>query len=105
MVQLNILKLKYQGARNRQPAARSQQPDRGFTLMEILVATAILAIVVTTVLASFNSVFSTTEVLDDSADIYEMAKNCLKRLALDLESIHVAQRPIYKPPELDHILR
>jgi general secretion pathway protein J len=69
--------------------------------MEILVATAILAIVVTTVLASFNSVFSTTEVLDDSADIYAMAKNCLKRMALDLESIHVTQRPIYKPPELD----
>lgn len=83
------------------PAARSQRPDSGFTLMEILVATAILAIVVTTILVSFNSVFSTTEVLDESADIYEMAKNCLKRMALDLESIHVTQRPIYKPPELD----
>ena len=81
--------------------ARHKQPDKGFTLMEILVAIAILAIVVTTVLASFNSVFSTTEVLDDSADIYEMAKNCLKRMTLDLESIHVARRPIYKPPELD----
>jgi len=69
--------------------------------MEVLVATAILAIVVTTVLASFNSVFSTTEVLDDSANIYEMAKNCLKQMALDLESIHVSQRPIYKPPEMD----
>ncbi len=90
------------------PAASDQQPEAsrlpaaaGFTLMEILVATAILAIVVTTVLASFNAVFSTTEVLDDSADIYAMAKNCLKRMALDLESIHVTQRPIYKPPELD----
>jgi general secretion pathway protein J len=69
--------------------------------MEILVAIAILAIVVTTVLASFNSVFSTTEVLDENANLYEMAKNCLKRMALDLESIHVTQRPIYKPPELD----
>jgi general secretion pathway protein J len=84
-----------------QPAARSQQPDKGFTLMEILVATAILAIVVTTVLASFNSVFSTTAVLDEGADIYEMAKNCLKRMTLDLESIYTTQRPIYKPPELD----
>ncbi len=94
--------------RNQQPAASSQKPEAsrqsaaaGFTLMEILVATAILAIVVTTVLASFNAVFSTTEILDDSAAIYEMAKNCLKRMALDLESIHVTQRPIYKPPELD----
>jgi len=108
MAQSHILDFKFIGNSNRQPAARSQspetssqQPDTGFTLMEILVATAILAIVVTTVLASFNSVFSTTEVLDDSADIYAMAKNCLKRMALDLESIHVTQRPIYKPPELD----
>ncbi|MGD2186067.1 MAG: prepilin-type N-terminal cleavage/methylation domain-containing protein [Desulfobacterales bacterium] len=73
----------------------------GFTLMEVLVAIAILAIVVTTILASFNSVFSTTEVLDESADIYEMAKNCMKRMTLDLESIHITQRPIYKPPEFD----
>jgi general secretion pathway protein J len=73
----------------------------GFTLMEVLIAIAILAIVVTTVLASFNSVFSTTEVLDESAEIYEMAKSCLGRLTLDLEEIYIAQRPIYKPPELD----
>ena len=73
----------------------------GFTLMEVLVAIAILAIVVTTIQASFNAVFSTTEVLDEGADIYEMAKNCIKRMALDLESIHIDQRPIYKPPELD----
>jgi general secretion pathway protein J len=90
------------------PAARSQQPEasyrqaaQGFTLMEVLVATAILAVVVTAILASFNSVFSTTEALDESSDIYEMAKNCLKRMVFDLESIHIAQRPMYKPPELD----
>jgi len=86
---------------SKQEACSCRLAAAGFTLMEILVATAILAIVVTTVLASFNAVFSTTAVLDDNADIYEMAKNCLKRMALDLESIHVNQRPIYKPPELD----
>lgn len=82
-------------------ASRQHAADRGFTLMEVLVAIAILAIVVTTILASFNSVFSTTEVLDENADIYAMAKNCMKRMVLDLESIHITQRPIYKPPELD----
>ena len=108
MVQFNILDFKYHRTGNRRPGARSQKPETsgqkpyaGFTLMEVLVATAILAIVVTTVLVSFNSVFSTTAVLDESADIYEMAKNCLKRMVLDLESIHVARRPIYKPPEFD----
>lgn len=102
MNKFRISSFKFQNAGAKQQVFRSQQQtDTGFTLMEILVATAILAIVVTTVLASFNSVFSTTEVLDESADIYEMAKNCLKRITLDLESIHVTQRPIYKPPELD----
>lgn len=115
MVQFHIFDIKFIDNSNQRPEARSQspeasyqkpeasgkQPDKGFTLMEILVATAILAIVVTTVLASFNSVFSTTEVLDESADIYEMAENCLKRMTLDLESVHVTQRPLYKPPELD----
>ncbi len=90
-----------EGIKQRAEGRRQNVATTGFTLMEILVATAILAIVVTTILASFNSVFSTTAVLDESADIYEMAKNCLKRMALDLKSIHVTQRPIYKPPELD----
>jgi prepilin-type N-terminal cleavage/methylation domain-containing protein len=64
-------------ARSRKPEAIRKRATAGFTLMEILVAIAILAIVVTTVLASFNSVFSTTEVLDENANLYEMAKNCL----------------------------
>jgi len=88
-------------ARNQKQETGCQRAAAGFTLMEVLVAIAILAIVVTTILASFNSVFSTTEVLGESADIYEMAKNCMKRMALDLKSIHIAQRPIYKPPEFD----
>jgi len=90
-----------QEARSQSPEASRQHATAGFTLMELLVAIAILAVVVTTILASFNSVFSTTEVLDESADIYEMAKNCMKRLTSDLESIHITQRPLYKPPEFD----
>jgi general secretion pathway protein J len=88
--------------RNRKPkASRRHAATAGFTLMELLVAIAILAVVVTTILASFNSVFSTTEVLDESASIYEMAKNCMKRLTSDLESIYIVQRPLYQPPEFD----
>ena len=83
------------------PHARSQHCADGFTLMEILIAIAILAIVVTTALASFNAVFSTTEVLDDSANLYEMAHTCMKRIVFDLNSIHIGQRPLYKPPEFD----
>ena len=101
MSQFQTSNFKFHGTNNQRQQISCQQVTAGFTLMEVLVATAILAIVVTTILASFNSVFSTTEVLGESADIYEMAKNCMKRMALDLESIHIVQRPIYKPPELD----
>ena len=87
--------------RVQQLEARSQYRAAGFTLMEILIAIAILAIVVTTALASFNAVFSTTEVLDDSANLYEMAHTCMKRIVADLTSMHISQRPLYKPPEFD----
>jgi general secretion pathway protein J len=83
------------------PAVRGQRRTAGFTLMEILISITILAIVVTTALASFNAVFSTTETLDNSAHLYEMANTCLKRIVLDLTSMHVTQRPLYKTPEFD----
>jgi len=73
----------------------------GFTLLEILLAILILAVVVTTVLASFNAVFSTTETLDNSAQIYAMAKTCLNRMVADLDALTIAQRPFYKPPDYD----
>jgi general secretion pathway protein J len=69
--------------------------------MEIMLAILIFGLVVTTVLGSFNAVFSTTDALESSSDTYEMAKDCLKRLTMDLESIHVAQAPLYKPPQFD----
>jgi prepilin-type N-terminal cleavage/methylation domain-containing protein len=68
-----ISSFRLEGTVGRQQAASSRKPQAGFTLMEVLVAITILAVVVTTILASFNSVFSTTEALDESADIYEMA--------------------------------
>jgi general secretion pathway protein J len=101
MNQLQNSSFRLDGAINRRQAVGTRKPEAGFTLMEVLVAITILAVVVTTILASFNSVFSTTEILDENADIYEMAKNGMKRLTADLESIHIAQRPLYKPPEFD----
>ncbi len=66
--------------------------------MEILVAVLILGIVVTTVLTSFNMVFSTTETLESSAAVFESGKTCLSRIIADLENIAIAERPFYKPP-------
>jgi len=74
---------------------------RGFTLMEILLAFLILGIVVTTILASFNAVFSTTDTLKNSSRYYDMAKNCLNRMSLDLGALYITQPPLYKPPDFD----
>ena len=87
--------------KNQIPATRIQKPTSGFTLMELMLAIMILGLVVTTVLASFNTVFSTTDALKSNSQIYEMAKNCLKQMSHDLESVYIAQPPIYKPPEFD----
>ena len=74
---------------------------RGFTLMEILLAFLILGIVLTTILASFNAVFSTTDTLKNSSRYYDMAKNCLNRMTLDLGALYIIQSPLYKPPDFD----
>jgi general secretion pathway protein J len=86
------------------PVTRHPKPkteDRGFTLMEILLAFLILGIVVTTILASFNAVFSTTDTLNNSSRYYDMAKNCLNRMTLDLGALYITQPPLYKPPDFD----
>lgn len=87
--------------RNSLPATRIPQPVSGFTLMEILLAFLILAIVVSTILGSFNAVFSTTDTLENTGKYYEMAKNCLNRMSLDLAALFVTQPPFYKKPEFD----
>jgi general secretion pathway protein J len=84
------------------PAIQLPMPAaRGFTLVEILLAFLILGIVLTTIMASFNAVFSTTDTLKNSSRYYDMAKNCLNRMTLDLGALYITQPPLYKPPKFD----
>jgi len=83
------------------PVSSIRRSATGFTLMEILLAFLILAIVVSTILGSFNAVFSTTDTLENSGKYYAMAKNCLNRMSLDLNALYVTQPPYYKKPEFD----
>lgn len=80
---------------------KKQDRTGGFTLVEILLAFLILGIVVTTVMASFNAVFSTTDALDSGSRYFEMAKNCLNRMTQDLQALYVRQPPLYKKPDLN----
>ena len=73
----------------------------GFTLLEILIAVFILAIMVTTVFSSFHSVFSSTEAIEENTFHNEIIVGCLNRMVDDLTSIYISQREEYKPPDLD----
>lgn len=72
-------------------------PARGFTLLEIMIAIFIFAVVLTTIFASFNSLFSGNETIEQGTASYEMAQNCLSRMMIDLESIHISLPPEYSP--------
>ena len=103
-LQSPVSSLQLPVTRDRKPATRSRQPElgaHGFTLMEILLAFMILGIVLTTILASFNAVFSTTDTLNHSSRYYDMAKNSLSRMTLDLGGLYISQPPLYKPPGMD----
>jgi general secretion pathway protein J len=93
--------IQYPASCIRHPASRISHPAAGFTLMEILLAFLILGIVVTTILGSFNAVFSTTDTLENSGQYYEMAKNCLNRMTRDLDALFVTQSPLYKKRQFD----
>jgi general secretion pathway protein J len=91
-----------QRAKNNAPRIKIHRPPAdGFTLMEILVAVFILGIVVTTVMASFSMVFSTTAAMEEAGAAFEMGKTCMNRITTDLENIAIAERPFYKPPKTD----
>ena len=80
---------------------QSGNSERGFTLIEIIVALAIFSIIMTTIFGSFHSVFNTAEPLEEDLNLYEMAENCLNRMVLDLQAIHVSLPPEYRPPDMN----
>ncbi len=75
--------------------------NSGFTLLEILTAMFIMAVVVSLVFASFNSIFSSADHINTSSDLFEMGSACLDRITTDLKAIHVSTYPRYRPPDID----
>ena len=59
---------------------------KGFTLIEILIATLILGIVLTTVYASYTGTFRIVRETTQDAEVYSMARSALDRIARDLQS-------------------
>ena len=79
----------------------SADTETGFTLLEILIAVSIFAIIITTIFGSHNFVFSSAKAVEEDIAVYEMAKNCISRMTDDLHSLHVCLPPEYTPPGPD----
>ncbi|MGH7273667.1 MAG: type II secretion system protein GspJ [Nitrospiria bacterium] len=73
-----------------QLATRNSQLSAGFTLLEILITMAILAVLATMVYASFSASIRMIERVDSEADIYRNARLILARLS---EELSMAYRP------------
>lgn len=73
----------------------------GFTLLEILVAMSIFAIVMALIFGTFEGVFSNADHVNSSSALFEMADACMGRMATDLQATHVMLTPRYKKPDMD----
>jgi general secretion pathway protein J len=72
---------------------------RGFTLIEVMVAVAILAIVTTLVWASFKQTFTTKAKIEGSASRIRTVRIALNRIALDLSMAYLSFNEDRTQPE------
>ena len=70
----------------------------GFTLLEIMVAIFIFAVVITTVFGSFRVVFSSADAVGGDVAIFDSARTGLGRMATDLKGMVVSDYPRYTKP-------
>jgi len=66
-----------------------------------MVSILIFSIIITTVFASFRSVFFSADKIDAGLDTYGMVGSCLNRISRDLSGINIARLPEYTKPEFD----
>lgn len=72
--------------------------ENGFTLLEILLAIFILAILVSTVFVSFSAVFKNADTLEKHQKVYETARICMSRITEDLTRLYITPETAYSPP-------
>lgn len=85
---------------HRQPF-RTTGPGNGFTLLEIMVAIFIFALVISMVFGSFRAVFSSADAVGGDVAVFETARTCLGRMATDLAALHITHYPRYTEPEFN----
>ena len=87
--------------KRQQDAGVARATAGGFTLLEVLLAIFFFSVIITTIFGAYTGVLSKAAAVEDTLLLNEMAQVCLNRISLDLQSIYVAQPPIYKQPAFD----
>jgi len=80
---------------------RQIRDNKGFTLVEILIAILIFSVVISTLFSSFKAFIISSETVKEEIAHSEKIRNVFKRISLDFESIYVLQPPRYKKPEFN----
>ena len=66
--------------------------NRGFTLMEVMIAVAITALMGTVVAMAFQTGFNAKEVVEADADRYRMLRTAMNRMVREVGSAYVSDR-------------
>ena len=74
--------------------------ERGFTLLEILIAIFILVLVVSAVFGAFSGTFKVVTETEIQGEIYAAARVALERISEDLASVYVGDLAKTKQPEV-----
>ena len=76
---------------------------RGFTLLEILIAIFILAVVLSMLYAAYTGTFRNIEETESRADMYEMARIALDRMVEDLQCAYLSRNTEKEASEEEQI--
>ncbi|MEW6079945.1 MAG: prepilin-type N-terminal cleavage/methylation domain-containing protein [Thermodesulfobacteriota bacterium] len=76
-------------------------PTSGFTLIEIMVALSIFAVLVSVLMGSLSFLLTRTDAMQEDTVLFEEARICLDRMATDLTCVFVPVAPAYKIPDID----
>ncbi len=75
--------------------------DKGFTLVEILIAILIFSLIMTVLFSSFKAFVLSSEAVKESVSRNEAIRTVFNRIRLDLEAIYIQQPPRYRKPEFN----
>ncbi len=75
--------------------------NKGFTLIEILIAIFIFSIIIFALFSSFNAFLISSKSIKENIIQIEKIQDVFKRISLDLELLYVLQTPRYEKPGFD----